>query len=210
MAGQVLTSKSLKEIYPDGAILAQKQRWKQLLAVFKERHGHVAEFVSRSPGRVNIIGEHIDYSLYEVLPMAVTADLLLAVSVTTTAPGSRPKIRISNVTSSKFASREFDISPAGEVEIDASSHEWSNYFRSGLRGALALLRQKRNDFLPVSMNVLVDGTVPSGGGLSSSAAFVCASALAVMKANGEEVVDKKELVELAVVSERAVGVHSGG
>jgi galactokinase len=60
------------------------------------------------------------------------------------------------------------------------------------------------------MDILADGTVPSGGGLSSSAAFVCASALAVMKANGVDEVDKKELVELAIVSERAVGVNSGG
>ncbi|KAK5013793.1 galactokinase [Cryomyces antarcticus] len=60
------------------------------------------------------------------------------------------------------------------------------------------------------MDILVDGTVPSGGGLSSSAAFVCASALAVMKANGDDKVDKKELVELAIVSERNVGVNSGG
>jgi len=60
------------------------------------------------------------------------------------------------------------------------------------------------------MDILVDGTVPSGGGLSSSAAFVCASALAVLKASGEQVVDKKELVELAIVSERSVGVQSGG
>ena len=60
------------------------------------------------------------------------------------------------------------------------------------------------------MDVLADGTVPSGGGLSSSAAFVCVSVLAVMRANGVEKVDKKELVEVAIVSERAVGVNSGG
>lgn len=60
------------------------------------------------------------------------------------------------------------------------------------------------------MSVLVDGNVPAGGGLSSSAAFVCASALAVLRANGDENVIKKDLVELAIVSERAVGVNSGG
>ena len=56
----------------------------------------------------------------------------------------------------------------------------------------------------------MDGTVPAGGGLSSSAAFTSTSALAVMIANGEETVDKTELTELAIVSERAVGVNSGG
>ena len=60
------------------------------------------------------------------------------------------------------------------------------------------------------MSVLVDGNVPAGGGLSSSAAFVCASAVAVLRANREESIIKKELVELAIVSERAVGVNSGG
>lgn len=60
------------------------------------------------------------------------------------------------------------------------------------------------------MDIVADGTVPSGGGLSSSGAFVCTSALSVMKANGEEIVDKRELTELAIVSERAVGVNSGG
>ncbi|KAG4222334.1 hypothetical protein PC116_g29192 [Phytophthora cactorum] len=60
------------------------------------------------------------------------------------------------------------------------------------------------------MQVLMDGTVPAGGGLSSSAAFVSASALAVMIANGERDVDKKALTEVAIVSERAVGVNSGG
>lgn len=60
------------------------------------------------------------------------------------------------------------------------------------------------------MEILVDGNVPAGGGLSSSAAFVCASALATLRANGREHVNKRELVELAIVSERAVGVNSGG
>ena len=143
--------------------------------------------------------------------MAVTTDVLIAVAVRPTT--EEPRIRIANVNPEKFPTREFEIPKQGEVPIDATSHEWTNYFKSGLRGASKLLAQKRGDgkeFVSVGMDLLLDGTVPVGGGLSSSAAFVCASALAVMKANGEESVDKKELVELAVVSERAVGVNSGG
>jgi galactokinase len=60
------------------------------------------------------------------------------------------------------------------------------------------------------MSVFADGSVPAGGGLSSSAAFTCASALAVLRANGVDNIDKKDLTELAIVSERAVGVNSGG
>jgi galactokinase len=71
-------------------------------------------------------------------------------------------------------------------------------------------KKKDAKWRSVGMDIVVDGTVPSGGGLSSSAAFVCTSALSVMKANGEELVDKRELIELAIVSERAVGVNSGG
>ncbi|KAK8157105.1 ribosomal protein S5 domain 2-type protein [Phyllosticta citrichinensis] len=207
---EVPTASSLKDIYPEDAIPVQQKRWENLLAGFKTKFGRPADFVSRSPGRVNIIGEHIDYSLYEVLPMAVTADVLLAVAVRPASEG--PLVRIANVNPEKFGTREFEIPRQGEIPIDATSHEWTNYFKSGLRGASKLLAQKKGtaDFASVGMDILMDGTVPAGGGLSSSAAFVCASALAVMKANGEEKVDKKELVELAIVSERAVGVNSGG
>jgi len=111
----------------------------------------------------------------------------------------------------KFESREFQIPDTGDVHIDPRTLEWTNYFKSGLAGASQLLRKKEQEFkCSVGMDILADGTVPSGGGLSSSAAFVCASALAVLKANGVDKVDKKELVELAIVSERAVGVNSGG
>ena len=143
--------------------------------------------------------------------MAVTVDVVLAVSISPTkSSSSSPRIRISNKHSDKFPSREFDIPADGLLDIDPKSHEWSNYFKAGLKGAAELLQKKGKRTVMPSMDVMMDGTVPAGGGLSSSAAFVCASALAVMRANGETSVDKTELVELAVVSERAVGVNSGG
>ena len=79
MAGNVPVTQNLEDIYPADAIESQGARWSKLLSGFKERYGRSAEFVSRSPGRVNIIGEHIDYSLYEVIPMAVTADVERAI-----------------------------------------------------------------------------------------------------------------------------------
>lgn len=213
MAGAVPVAHSLSDIYTPDALPSQTKRWNDLLAQFESTYGHAAEFVSRSPGRVNVIGEHIDYSLYSVLPMAITADALLAVSTTAdSAPANAGtfKVQIANVQGARFPAHEFDI-PYDAVKIDATIHEWTNYFKSGLRGALELLRKKHgNDFKPKSMKILMDGTVPAGGGLSSSAAFVSASALAVMVANGEQTVDKTELTELAIVSERAVGVNSGG
>ncbi|KAK3318251.1 ribosomal protein S5 domain 2-type protein [Apodospora peruviana] len=212
MAGSVPVARSLEDIYTADALSSQTKRWSSLVSKFELVYGQAPEFVARSPGRVNIIGEHIDYSLYSVLPMAITADALLAVStenISQTQAGTF-KIKIANVQDQRFPSHEFDV-PYDAVDIDATVHEWTNYFKSGLRGALELLRKKRgDDFTPKSMQILMDGTVPAGGGLSSSAAFVSASALAVMAANGEQAVDKTELTELAIVSERAVGVNSGG
>ncbi|KAF2761434.1 galactokinase [Pseudovirgaria hyperparasitica] len=199
---------SLHDVYTDDAIPYQQKRWGNLLSKFKELYGRRADFVSRSPGRVNVIGEHIDYSLYEVLPMAITSDMLLAVAVRP-ASDSKPTVRIANM-NSKFPAREFEIPTEGDIPIDATENEWSNYFKAGLRGTSKLLIKRRGKFVSVGMDVLADGSVPSGGGLSSSAAFTCASALAVMTANGEERVDKTELTELAIVSERAAGVNSGG
>lgn len=139
--------------------------------------------------------------------MAVNSDFLLAVRLTP----ENSTVKLANVLP-KFPAREFEISSDGDLEIDATQHEWSNYFKSGLRGALELLRKKGSKAVekPVGMEILADGNVPSGAGLSSSAAFTCTSALASLVANGETKVDKKELVNLAVVAERYVGVNSGG
>lgn len=215
MSGPVPVANALADIYQPAALATQAPRWNGILAAFESKFGHAASFIARSPGRVNIIGEHIDYSLYSVLPMAITADAVLAVSaVPASANATGPatfKVRIAHYQDARFPASEFEVPLDGVVEIDATKFDWVNYFKSGLRGALELLREKHGKgFRPCSMEILVDGTVPLGGGLSSSAAFVSASALAVMVANGEEAVDKKELTELAIVSERAVGVNSGG
>ncbi|PNY25120.1 Galactokinase [Tolypocladium capitatum] len=212
MSGPVPVAASLADIYPPAALATEGPRWNSLLARFERLYGHPASLVARSPGRVNIIGEHIDYSLYSVLPMAIAADALLAVSATPVADGAATfKIRIANVHGAKFAAKEFDVPVGGDVDIDATQFEWTNYFKGGLRGALELLRRPgRPAHTPLDMDVLLDGSVPVGGGLSSSAAFVSASALAVLAADGEGPVDKMELTELAIVSERAVGVNAGG
>ncbi|KAI0016487.1 galactokinase [Xylariomycetidae sp. FL0641] len=211
MSGPVPTVSALNEIYTSQSLFDQGVRWNKLLEQFQASYGRPAQFVSRSPGRVNIIGEHIDYSLYACLPMGMTPDVILAVS-TDLEPSQDGtyKLKLANLDEQRFPAREFDV-PYSEIEIDATKHEWTNYFKAGLRGALQLLQRKHGaDFKPKSMQVLMDGTVPAGGGLSSSAAFVSASALAVMIANGEKDVDKKDLTEVAIVSERAVGVNSGG
>jgi galactokinase len=205
--------RSLADVYSDpsaskGISPESKSRWNSLLSIFSKTYGHEPDFVARSPGRVNIIGEHIDYSLYDVLPMAVTADALIVVKAT---PSSgKATVRLANLNQQKFPSQDFEIPTTGDIEIDASKHEWTNYFKAGLRGALQFLRKEyEGTWIPASMEIVMDGNVPAGGGMSSSAALVCASALAVMIANNHDV-SKHDLLDLAVVSERAVGVFSGG
>lgn len=212
MAGSVPIAGSLADIYPDAALTTEAPRWNTLLSAFEKTYGHKATFVARSPGRVNILGEHIDYSLYSVLPMAITADAIMAVSSTPVQDGATTfKVKIANLEDSKFPANEFDVPVGTDVDIDATKFEWTNYFKCGLRGAMGLLRKKHGmAFKGCNMEIMVDGTVPVGGGLSSSAAVVTTGALAVMKANGVDEVDKTELTELAIVSERAVGVNAGG
>ena len=203
---------SLAALYEPDALPSQQQRWDRLKAKFAELYPtHAIDFVARSPGRVNLIGEHIDYSLYDVLPMAIAADVLVAVSASTPPSEEEARVSIADIDTDHYSPCTFAVPKSCQVDIDASTHEWTNYFKAGLDGAYDLMKKKHVKFEPKNLSVLVDGTVPAGGGLSSSAAFVCASALAVLYAHDStRSISKKELVELAIVSERSVGVNSGG
>ena len=62
---------------------SNQERIKKLLSTFeREFDGKKPEAVIRVPGRVNLIGEHIDYCGYGVHPMAIEQDILVAVAYT--------------------------------------------------------------------------------------------------------------------------------
>lgn len=127
---------SLAEIYDSNILAKEESRWSRLRESFGKVYGTEPAFVARSPGRVNLIGEHVDYSNFACFPMAISKDVLLAVE-----PTSEAKIYLSNVNSQKFEKREFEIPANGHVEIDRTKTEWSNYFKAGLRTAATQLEK---------------------------------------------------------------------
>lgn len=168
-------------------------------------------FITRSPGRVNLIGEHIDYCQFSVLPMAIENDLMLACRLTS--ESENPSITLTNH-DSNFAQRKFDLPLDGSlIEIDPSVSDWSNYFKCGLLVAQQFLQEKYNFKGPVhGMEIYVKGDIPTGGGLSSSAAFLCAVSLAIIYSNvpaGTPIL-KDELTKTTAVAEHHVGVNNGG
>jgi hypothetical protein len=70
---EVPTATSLGDIYPEDALPVETKRWESLLAKFKDLYGKQAEFVARSPGRVNIIGE-VNLTLYLYQTQRLTGD----------------------------------------------------------------------------------------------------------------------------------------
>lgn len=54
---EVPTTSVFDQVYPKDAVDAQRKRWNNLLSAFETEYGRKADFVSRSPGRVNIVGE---------------------------------------------------------------------------------------------------------------------------------------------------------
>ncbi|KAJ4766502.1 Galactokinase [Rhynchospora pubera] len=194
---------SLEPVYGDGSPLEEAQlRFDRLKAKFLELYGQEPEFFARSPGRVNLIGEHIDYEGYSVLPMAIRQDMIVAIRKN---PDSK-ELRIANV-KDKYPICTYPADP--DQEVDLKNHQWGHYFICGYKGFYEYSRSKGIDVGPVSLDVVVDGTVPTGSGLSSSAAFVCSSTIAIM-AVVEKNFPKKEVAQFTCECERHIGTQSGG
>jgi galactokinase len=179
--------------------MSEQERAQALAARFREVFGEEPQFIARAPGRVNLIGEHTDYNGGFVLPAAIDRTILIAVRE---APGTRDidmySLNYDNRTS---------FSPAHIEKADDRRSEWSNYVR-GVAWALGDTGQLDPARLP-GAQFAIAGNVPTGSGLSSSAAIEVASALAFARLAGVEI----DRVQLALACQRAenrfVGVKSG-
>ncbi|KAK9182162.1 hypothetical protein WN944_025305 [Citrus x changshan-huyou] len=203
----VPTLASLKEVYGEGSQLEEAQlRFGNLKSKFIQVFGHAPDVYARSPGRVNLIGEHIDYEGYSVLPMAIRQDTIVAIRKHVSGEAEKV-LKIANV-SDKYSLCTYPAEP--DQELDLKHHQWGHYFICGYKGFYEYVKAKGLDVgPPVGLDILVDGIVPTGSGLSSSAAFVCSSTIALMAAFGVEV-PKKEIAQLTCECERYIGAQSGG
>ncbi|XP_054793259.1 galactokinase [Prosopis cineraria] len=196
---------SLDPVYGGGSQLEEaKLRFDNLKSKFQKVFGHPPELFARSPGRVNLIGEHIDYEGYSVLPMAIRQDTIVAIRKN----NADNILRIANVNDEKHSMCIYPADP--DQALDLKNHKWGHYFICGYKGYYEYAKSKGVDVSKkVGLDVLVDGIVPQGSGLSSSAAFVCSSTIAIMAAFGVNFA-KKELAQVTCECERHVGTQSGG
>jgi len=133
---------------------------------FQEEFGTAPKLFA-APGRVNLIGEHTDYNDGFVLPCAIGFNTQVAIA-------PRPDRKLV-LLSEGFPERfEFDLEKLPRTRLGA----WCDY----VLGVAVVLRQA--EAFSSGANVLVQGGVPIGAGLSSSAAVEVASALALMSLNG--------------------------
>lgn len=124
---------------------------------FLEIFGHKAEVLAEAPGRVNLIGEHIDYSAGFVLPFAIADRTFAAIA--------RNNDGLVRIASQQRKNRIFTID-IKDVQ-PGSAGEWEKY----VLGVIWTMG------VTSGVDILVDGHVPSGAGLSSSAALECSVAV---------------------------------
>ena len=152
---------------------------------FEQLFGRPAEVISEAPGRVNLIGEHIDYSEGFVLPFAIADRTHAAI-----ARREDGKIQIA---SQQRRNRIFSISV--ERVKPGSAGDWEKYVL-GVIWSLGVHQ---------GLDILIDGSVPAGAGLSSSAALECSVAVALNELLGLD----KSLEELARATQKAENDYVG-
>ncbi|HET7815854.1 MAG TPA: galactokinase [Candidatus Baltobacteraceae bacterium] len=142
--------------------------------------------LARAPGRVNLIGEHTDYNGGFVLPCAIAASTTVR-----TEPSADRTLRIAT----PFGEAAFDLDALPQTR----SGDWKDYARG-------VLIELGNTGIRVNGgSVCVESTVPAGAGLSSSASFEIALALALV--HGADLYLAPPA--LAQLAQRAENEHTG-
>ncbi|MCX6620456.1 MAG: galactokinase [Acidobacteria bacterium] len=159
--------------------------------LFEKQFGARPEAIERGPGRVNLIGEHTDYTLGFVLPIAI--------DLATFAAWRRTSSGLLRVFSTSFGQqRQW---PVGGFTSLEPAREWSDYIAGVAR------ELERAGYPVPSMDLLIHSTVPNGAGLSSSAALEVSTALALLAGRA---MDPVALARLARAAENNfVGMPCG-
>jgi len=149
-----------------------------------------------APGRINLIGEHTDYNDGFVLPFALAVGCTATVSA---GPAGSDDWSVRSV-------QEPDpvVAPRSGLAGAAEVPEWTRY----VLGVLWLLTDRGVDVPP--LDILVDSDVPTGAGLSSSAALVCSVVRAVDDHLGLGLDDDAVFALTRDVENDAVGAPTGG
>ena len=144
------------------------------------------------PGRVNLIGEHIDYYGMPVLPMAIQKQITIAFL-------PRKDGRICAISGQYPDTIQFAIN---SPFIPGASGHWGNY----VRAAAAAMQGAR--VLKTGIDAYVASGLPSAAGLSSSSALLIAFSLALLAANGQTIT-LNELTSVLPDGEQLVGTRGG-
>jgi galactokinase len=157
-----------------------------------QRSYHARPSIFRAPGRVNLIGEHTDYNDGFVMPAAIGFYTWIAASV-------RPD-RVLHVRSGEFHETV-------DLSLDALAGPPRKHWSDFVRGVAAVL-QSRGVHLS-GANLIIQGQVPMGAGLSSSASLEVATGLALLATSQAEV-PQLELVKICQRAEHEyVGTRCG-
>jgi galactokinase len=146
-----------------------------------------------APGRVNLIGEHIDYHGLPVLPIAIPRRIRVAFR-------ARTDRRIRAVSAEGYGLREFEWTPR---LAPTAAGDWENY----LRAAAEAVGRKWGAGAGVDAAVVSD--LPPAAGLASSSALIVAFTLGLLRANGRRA-SFEELMEILPEGEQFVGTRGGG
>lgn len=158
---------------------------------FKANFNQEPEVVSQAPGRINVIGEHTDYNDGFVLPAAIDQH-------TTTAIAKRNDGQV--VLYSILFDEEFSI---GLDALKPQEASWTNY----ILGVVDQLVKRGYEV--TGFNLAIDGNVPLGAGLSSSASVECATALGLSELFGLGI-PKMEIAQIGQMAEHTFpGVKCG-
>ena len=167
----------------------------ELLKEYETTFGEKGKDVFFSPGRINVIGEHTDYNGGHVFPAAISLGVYGVYG-----PREDKKVCLfsGNVDGDIV---EFDID---DTTVEKDDRFWTNYFK----GMIAYLREKY-DNIDHGFNLYIKANLPSGSGLSSSAAIEMLMGI-ILKDEFDLDVDRIALAKMGQRTENEfVGLNSG-